>query len=224
MPRRRTIPTIVLAATALAAAVCSLPGCAAGTLIGGMAESYRRTSTRTVPSEYDGLRDRSFAVLVSADRVIQSTRPQAVARLTTLITARLIEHAGASGVVPAAAVLEFQFNRPQWVAMSYDQIAEHFGVDRLVVIDLYEFRLNDPGNAYLWSGVGAGDVGVVEADGPLGDDFAYSKAVAVRFPDQDGYGPTDYTADQIAAVLEKRFVDRVTWLFYDHEEPYYPDY
>lgn len=209
---------------ALIGAVLNTGGCAVATLVGGMAESHRRTSTHTIPSEYDGLKDTSFAVIVSADRVIQSTRPQEVARLTTLITARLVDHADASGVVPAAAVLEFQYNRPQWVAMTYDEVAEHFGVDRLIVVDLYEFRLNDPGNAYLWSGVAAANIGVVEADGPLGDDFSYSKVVSVRFPDQDGYGPTDYSGDQIAAILESRFVDRATWLFYDHQEPYYPDY
>lgn len=204
--------------------IVALQGCAAGVLVGGMIESYRETSTRPVPSEYDGLADKSFAVFIAADRLIQSNHPQAVARLTTLITQRLVENANAAGVVPPAVILEYQYNHPSWVAMTYDELAEHFGVDRLIYIDLYEFRLHEPGNAYLWGGVAAASVGVVEADGPLGDEFMYSKAVQVRFPDDAGYGPTEYSASQVSAVLEKRFVDRVTWLFYEHEEPYYPDY
>ncbi len=218
------IRTRISALFALALSVALLGGCAAGVLIGGMMESYRETSTRSIPSEYDGLSGKSFAVIIAADRLIQSDHPQAVARFTTLMTQRLMEFADASGVVPPAVILEYQYNRPSWVAMTYDEIADHFGVERLIYIDLYEFRLHEPGNAYLWSGVAAGTVGVVEADGPLGDEFSYSKSIGVRFPDEDGYGPTEYTAAQISAILEKRFVDRVTWLFYEHEEPYYPDY
>lgn len=205
-------------------ALISAPGCAVGTIVGGMAESHRRNSTRTVFSEYTGIVDKSFAVVVAADRGIQSIRPQQVARLTTLITQRLIEHADAAGVVPPAVILEYQYNNPRWVTLTYDELAEALGVERLIYVDLSEFRLNDPGNAHLWNGLASGTVGVVEADGPLGDDFAFSRQIAVRFPDQDGYTRTSYTADQVAAVLEKRFVDRLTWLFYDHEEPYYPDY
>ena len=209
----------------LAAAAAIAPaGCAVPTLVGGMAESYKRTSTHSIPSEYDGLKDKSFAVIVAAERMIQSSRPQEVARLTTLITERLITSADAAGVVPPSVVLGYQYNHPRWVTMTYDELAEEFGVERLVYVDLYEFRLNDPGNAYLWGGQAAATVGVVEADGPLGDEFVYSKQISVHFPDEDGYGPTDYTGEQIAAVLEKRFVDRLTWLFYDHQEPYYPDY
>lgn len=209
---------------AAALTTLTLVGCQAGVLLGGMAESYKQSSTHLIPGDYDGLVDKSFAVVVAADRLIQTSHPQEVTRLTMLITQRLIEHADAAGVVPPAVVLDYQYNHPQWVAMTNEELAEHFGVERLVYVDLYEFRLNEPGNAYLWGGLAAGQIGVVEADGPLGDDFMFSKQVSVKFPDKDGYGPTDYTGDQITAVLEKRFVDRLTWLFYDHQEPYYPDY
>lgn len=201
-----------------------LTGCALSTLAGGMAESYKRTSTRTIPSEYDGLKDKSFVVIVAADRLIQSSRPQEVARLTTLITQQLIENAGAAGVVPTSFVLQYQYNHPRWVTQTYEELATHFGAERLVYVDLNEFRLNEPGNSYLWDGLATAMIGVVEADGPLPEEFAYSKRIAVTFPDAEGYGPTDYSEAMVIAVLEKRFVDRATWLFYEHEEPYYPEY
>lgn len=205
-------------------ATATLNGCIAGTITGGMMESYRKSSTHAIPSEYDGLGDKSFAVVVAADRIIETNHPEVVASLTARITQRLIEHAGASGVVPPGVVLQYQYNHPRWVAMTYEELAKHFGVDRLVYIDLYEFRLHEPGNAYLWSGLAAGLVGVVEADGPLGDDFAFSKHVSVKFPDEKGYGPKDYTKLQLTSVLQRRFIDRITWLFYEHQEPYYPKY
>ena len=42
--------------------------------------------------------------------------------------------------------------------------------------------------------------------------------------DDEGYTPADFSEPQIAAVLQSRFIDRASWLFYEHEEPYYPDY
>ncbi|MEC9374632.1 MAG: hypothetical protein VYC34_12345, partial [Planctomycetota bacterium] len=164
------------------------------------------------------------AVIVAADRSIQSANPQLVPMLTNAISSRLAENSEASGYVPGMAILEFQYNNPRWVAMTHSELAEEFGVDRIVFVDVYEYRLHEPGNPYLWAGVAAANVGVVESDGPLPDDYIYSKAISVGFPDGAGFGPTDFNAATVATVLNSRFVDRITWLFYEHQEPYYPDY
>lgn len=207
-----------------ALAVAAMAGCQAAQLVGGMVESYKHSSTRPVAAEYEGLSDHDFAVVIAADRSIQSSHPQVVPRLTTLITERLVSNADASGVVPPARVVQFQYNHPSWSAMTYGELAEEFGVDRLIIVDLYEYRLHEPGNAHLWSGSAAAQVGVVEPDGPLGDDFAFTKRVSVKFPDDPGYGKNDLTRSQVSSVLQSRFTDRVSWLFYEHEEPYYPEY
>jgi len=223
---RRQRRTSLLIAGALAGGwiATSLVGCEAAVLVGGMMESYRQTSTRTVEAQYEGLEGKSVAVMVAADRLIQSTDPRIVARLTTLITERLVSEAGVSGFVPPTLIVEYQLNNPTWAATPYSEIAEEFGVDRLVFIDLYEYRLHEPGNAYLWSGLASANVGVIEADGALADDFVFTRHVSVKYPDERGLGPTDLPANQVAGQVQRRFLDRVTWLFYDHQEPYYPDY
>lgn len=201
-------------------------GCAVGMLIGGMAESHRRTSTRTIQAEYTGLEGKSFAVVVYADRVLQGNQPQLVPRLTNVITALLArpDRTGVTGFVPMPPLLEFQLSRPDWVTWTYVQLAEEFGVDRLVVIELVEYRLNEPGNSYVWDGVASCTVGVAETDGPYPNELEFRKDIRVRFPDQDGLGPTDYTNREVRSILEKRLIDRVSWLFYEHQEPYYPEY
>jgi len=198
-----------------------LSGCE---IAGVMAASYHATGTHEVYAEYQGLDDQSFAVFIAADRTIQAQNPRLVPRLTTAITAQLVANTGATGYVPAALVLDYTFNHPSWPAKPYGELAEELGVTRLIVIDLYEHRLNERGNSYLWQGVVAGNVGVVEADGAFPNDFAYTSGVSVGFPDGDGYGPDDFGADQILAVLERRFTNRASWLFYDHEEDNEPDY
>lgn len=201
-------------------------GCAIGALAGGMMESYRRTSTRPVAAEYEGLAGKSYAVAVYGDRVLQGSHPTLLPRLTNRISVLLADPArtGATGFVPAQLVLEMQFANPDWSGWSYERLAEEFGVERLIVVELYEYRLNETGNAYLWDGVVAAKVGVVEADGSIPNEFVFSKDIQVRFPTQSGLGPEEYSRPQVQAGLEQRFVDRVTWLFYEHQEPYYPEY
>lgn len=206
------------------AALVSGAGCEIVAVAGVMAESYKESSTRTVHADYTGLEDKTFMVLVAADRTVQASHPDLVARLTMLISNRLAQNAGASGYVPPAVVLEYQYNNPRWVAMGYEDIAEEFGVDRIVFVDLYEYRLHEPGNSYLWAGVAAATVGVVESDGPLASEFTYTSDVSVSFPDADGYGPADISEQLVQGELVRRFVDRAVWPFYEHQEPYYPDY
>lgn len=199
-------------------------GCQIVGIAGVMAESYKRSSTRTIPAEYTGLQGKNFAVIVSSDRVIQSDHPNLVPRMQMAIIERLRANVNASGFVPSDLMLTYLATNPRWAARPFSDIAEELGVERLIVIELLEYRLHEPGNTYLWNGAAAASVGVVEADGPLGDEFVFRKQLRVQFPDSDGYGPMDFGASFVSMRLQTRLLDRVTWLFYDHEEPYYPDY
>ncbi len=214
-----------LAALVMAAVACGGSGCAA---VGGAIENYRRSSTKSVDAEYTGLAGKSFAVVVSVDRSVQSDYPTLVEELTRRVTDRLSASTNeprAGGFVPSNDVIKYQYNRPGWAALPPSELAEALGgVDRLIFIELYEFRLNDPGNQYLWDGVAAGTVAVAETDSPLPDVYVFEKTVQIKFPDQGGYGPNEMNASLVGSVLIQRFVDRSTWLFYTHEEPYYPDY
>lgn len=212
----------VFAAAGAAAALVAASGCAIGQLVGGMAASYERTGSRTVAAKYKGLAGKNFAVVVYADRVIQADFPEVVGDLTVTISRRLAapeNGVGAAGYIPGERILQYQYNNPRWVVMPWRELAEELGVDRLVVVELNEFRLNDPGNQYTWAGVASGTVRVIEADGPSPDMPTMQEAVLVRFPDEDGYGPMQIPASSVRIALSKRFVDRASWLFYDHDEP-----
>jgi hypothetical protein len=50
------------------------------------------------------------------------------------------------------------------------------------------------------------------------DDFRFQKRINVKFPDAGGYGPADIPLAAVNTELTNRFVQRATWLFYDHEE------
>jgi hypothetical protein len=110
-----------------------------------------------------------------------------------------------------------------WNAMPYGEIAESIGVDRVVHIDIYEFRLHPPGNRWLWEGVAAANVGVIERDGYDPDEYAEVFSIESTFPDVKGVSRDSADASQIQRGLLTLFVQRTGWLFYSHFEPKYPD-
>ncbi|MEM9064672.1 MAG: hypothetical protein AAGB51_04200 [Planctomycetota bacterium] len=220
---RSTITQRALLCAALLPLLLVMSGCWVPALIGGAVESYKESSTRTVRSEYIGLDGKTYAVVVSADRAIQAEHPELTAAMTDRINMRLHEHTQASGHIPSGTLLTYLLNRPEWTAIPLIELAEDLGVDRLIYVELYEYRLNEVGNSYLWDGLASGTVAVIETE--LGtSDFAFERQVQVGFPDGSGYGPMDISRQVVTSALLARFVDRSSWLFYDHEEPYYPDY
>jgi hypothetical protein len=223
----RTLRAPALAAGLLCAitSTLALPGCGIVGAVGGVIENVRRESTRTVEPEYTGIEGKSYAVLVTADRGIQADHPGLLEHLTNRIDERLRQFAKAGGRVPPEDTLRWLSDNPRWPAMPRARLAEALGKpDRLILVELTEYRLNDPGNQYLWDGVAAGTVTVFETDGTRAERPAFRKAIEVKFPGKEGYGPNDLTTEQVTSALALRFIDRSSWLFYTHEEPYYPEY
>jgi len=215
-PSRSASPTArFLLGCALAAVFAG--GCDLAAVVASGIEENRRTKATAA---YEGIEGRSFAVIVSVDPAAEAEIPGIGYQIQTRVTSMLAEHAGASGYVPAADVRRFQLENPGWPAMRRTELADRLGgVERLVLIEVYDFRLREPGNRYLWEGVASGTVGVVEADGSLPEETIFQNPVRVGFPDEMGYGQDDFGATVVSSALIKRFSDRAGWLFYDHIEP-----
>lgn len=215
----RLIITKFASVLALTAALAVLPACVIGAFVGGAAESFRRTGSTVVPALYDDIAGHSFTVVVSADRLIQSEEPGLVQRITRQINDRIAFNAGASHGIPSDALLGVLYNTPQWPAMPPGDVASMLGVERLIWVELTEYRLHEPGNEYVYDGVALGTVLVYEAESPLPDDPVFERGIAVRFPDSSGFIATDLPASAVTTELSSRFINRVAWLFYEHEEP-----
>jgi hypothetical protein len=211
-----------------AVSAVSLSGCVIGTIIGGMAESYRQESTKTVKPESDVLQGKSFAVLVSCDRSIEEAAPGLSAMLVTRISERLADpgnDAGTTGVVPPAMIVQYMYDNPGWRAKSTEDLSKALGgVQRVIFVEITEFRTTEPGNQYLYDGVCAGSLSIAEADSKLADYYTFERSILVKFPDERGRRPDEIPETAVRTELVRRFVDRATWPFYTHEEPYYPKY
>lgn len=205
---------LALAACAFWSGGCTLFGFAAV-----MAEEARNQTPIDVDAEYAGLAGKNFAVVVAADRILQGQYPNLVPQLVAALTERLRSSpTGASGYQPAEVVLAYLYQNPSWVAMSRADLARALGVERLIYVDMSEFRLHDPGNQYLWQGVAMAQLGVIEAESDYPDEFMFERMISVKYPDKENFGPTDYNATEVTARLLQRFIDRTTWPFFKHEE------
>jgi hypothetical protein len=149
--------------------------------------------------------------------------PTVVGQITANVAVRIARHVKGATVLPPGEVLNWQYRTPQWRALAHGEVAKELGVDRLVYIDLYEYRLNPVGNSYLWDGVAGANIGVIEADGLAPDEFVYTTNVVERFPDQEGVGRESARREDIERGLLTLFVQRSSWLFYRHIEDKYPD-
>lgn len=213
----RTARTLAL----LLACLCPLAqGCNIVGFFGVVERERRRSSTITVEAEYEGLTGQSVAVVVDASREVYLTMPEVVATLHAAITQRLGENAGVRSVAPTDRVSRLLYNEPGLLDGTFDAVAERLGVTRLVVVQLEEFRLVEQGNPYVWDAVASGQVLVIEADSYIEDDVRLDRYVSVAFPDQASVTREELPARFVLSELVRRFSNRASWFFYDHEERY----
>jgi len=215
---RHNRATGVAAALALAAVCLIASGCTLMGAIGGMAASFKRTGSHNVTPKYTGLSEKSFAVIVAADRSIQADYPGIVSIITREVSKILSEHTAASGMLPPDEVLRYQSAHPDWFVKSPDDLVKVLGVDRVIYIDLRDFSLTDPGNPYIYNGVAGGTVQVYESESRVATEAAFTEAIRVQYPDQAGLSPQQVPRSDVLIELSRRFVERSAWLFYEHEE------
>ena len=146
----------------LALAGSTLGGCEAAYLFGGMAQNFEYAKQIEVLSKYEGLENQTVAVIVQSDMATMYENPDLEYSIAIGVAGRIQKEVPGVRVVDPRRVHTWKFRTPQWSSMPMGEIATRLDVDRLVHVDIYEYRLHPPGNRYLWDGVCAANVGVIE--------------------------------------------------------------
>lgn len=194
---------------------CFCGGCQ---FLGVMAASNERFEEVDIPAEYRGLDGKTVAVLIDAPYEVQYEYPLIVPTLTDLINLRIAAMlSDTTRVLLTREVLNYQADNVYWAAMDYRDLARDLQVERLVIIDLIEYRLLDSGNSYVWDGRCTGDVLVIEADGVDPSTPVYTKRVYSVFPKASGVSRDSEPRSAIERGLMSDFMQRVVWLFHDHQ-------
>ncbi len=208
---------------ALGVWACLLAGCAAGNLLGGMAQNFEYQKKIQVLPKYEGLEHKTVAVVVNADLATLYEFPGLTMTISTGISARINEYVDGTSVVDPRIIQKWQYQTPQWNALPYGDLVEQLNVDRVVYVDLYEWRLHPPGNQWMWDGVAAANIGIIERDGIMPDIFSDEFSIISEFPAESNITRDGANENQIRTGLLAEFIKETSWLFYEHLEPKYPD-
>lgn len=203
---------------------CTMWSCAIGKLLGGMAQNYEYTKLVEVHPVYSDLENKTVAVIVDVDLVTLYEHPDVAVTIGANVARRLSTNVPGIKVVPPSLVSQWQFRTPQWNTLPYGEIAQKLNVDRIVHIDVHDFRLHPPGNQWLWDGLCGASVGIIERDGYDPDSYVDTFNVTVAFPDMPGVTRENASAQGVQTGLLTLFTRQTSWLFFTHLEPKYPDH
>ncbi len=197
-------------------------GCMVPAVVGGIGSVIEKSKKLDVPAQYDGLEGKTVAVLASADHSVLMEHAAVAGNIAANIALRIAQNVNQASVLGPGEVEEWKYRTPRWQTLAPGEIAKELGVERLVVIDLYEYRLNPLGNSYIWDGMAGANIHVAEADSLSPDEYVFTTTIAVKFPDLEGLGRNQATATQVNTGLALKFVQHSSWLFYRHIEDKYP--
>lgn len=212
--RRRSQRTVWLTGV-LALLLIGGAGCGP---VGWMAHGIGGGGQRVImPADYAGLQARSVAVLVAVDdRTLHQYR-QAPAHVSRAVGMEIAEHVEGAQLTSSRKVLAFQEENPYWATDRYSRLARELNVDRLVIIDVMDYRTHEPGNRHVWQGTISGTVLVVDVDDADPDNPVYSATVQADYPEDTKLGTLQADDATIQANMVKIFATKVGQLFYDHE-------
>lgn len=184
----------------------------------GCHESVHDPKTYDREAQYIGLNEKSVAVIVAMSDQTEYKYPNARRQLAREITRRLALNVPGVTVVDPDRILAWQQQNPYWTARTPSQIIEALNVDRMIMVEVGEYRLTESGDANIKRGVISANVNVVEADALDPDDYAFTAPLRVSFPDEfrTRVGLVSASADDILTITVSRFTEDAAGMFYDH--------
>lgn len=222
MMRKFSVCSIFIVA-ALVGMISVLGGCQ---LFGVLAYAVTGDDGRKVDvkSQYVDLAYRKTAVIVALPEDTYRRYPTAQKRITQMIARRLQLNVEGVRIINPDHIVSFQNENPYWNTLLYSELADAFNVDRLILVDVNQYSMYEPGNQNVMQGVIVADVGVIEAANPetgevgSGNNLAFQQIVEVRYPEDTELGVPDGDQATVELATVATFAERAVWLFHDHEE------
>ncbi|XAM00489.1 hypothetical protein OT109_03675 [Phycisphaeraceae bacterium D3-23] len=181
-------------------------------------ESVHDPKTYDREAQYLGLNDKSVAVIIAMSDQTQYKFPDARQQLAREITRRIAISVPGVDVVNPDTIIRWQGENPYWNARPPSKLIEALNVDRVVMVEIGEYRMTDPGDTNIKRGVISGNINVIEADALDPDNYAFTQTIRLSFPDEfrTRVGLAAASLDDIRTITVSRFTEDTAGLFYDH--------
>jgi len=219
--KKSTRPSSPLRAACLAVLIAiplALTGCknVAG-FVGHVVGGEEKDKVYEVEAKYKTLAGHSVAIVVKADQTLYFQYPAAPGTIQRSIAAELALQMPSVRLTDPAQIEKFQKENPYWNTMPDGDLLKRLKVERLILVDIAEFSLHEPGNASVWRGTIRGNVSVHEDNSANANNSTFSENVDSLFPNDSKVGVLNSDDQTMLFGLSKRFSQAVVGLFYDHK-------
>lgn len=191
-----------------------------GLLVTGCGPSRSVTQTVIdVKGQYLDLANRSVAVVVSMSDYAEFNHPTAKAMITEEMVRRIQTNVPGVTLTSPREVLKWQRDNPYWATRPASMLIKQLKVERLVLVEIGEYRTHEPGDKHILRGVISASVNIVEAEADDPDNFgaSFTKNVMYPEPGESKIGRVGDDEALIEARTQIRFSETAAGLFYDHQ-------
>ncbi len=164
-----------------------------------------------VPGEYDGLKDKTVAVVCRPTASLQYTNASVSKQLARLVARELERNIRKIQVIDPSEVDQWT-DENSWD--EYLQVGQALKADVVIGIDLEQFSLYQGQTLYQ----GRANLVVKVLDVDQGGDVLFEKTFPQSvYPPNTGIATSDRPEAEFRAEYLRRLADQVGWLFYPHD-------
>ena len=159
------------------------------------------------------------AVVVSTYDHTQFNHPEARGLITNEIVRRIVANVPGARVSDPKEVLAWQEQNAYWAARPPSMLVRQLDVDRLVLVEIGEYRTHEPGDRHVLRGVISATVNIASADAADADNFDASFTKNVMYPTEreSKVGRVGEGEQLIEQRTQLRFSEEVAGLFFDRQ-------
>jgi len=173
--------------------------------------------TVTIPAEFDGLKDRTTAVVVFASESTLFEYPQVTLNLSSTVSNMLRENVENAKLVDPMKVTAYQTKNMHWANLDRTELGKALKADFVMFISLVEFSTVEEGYVDLLRGRINGEAKVFDCSKPEGESLVWTcPNITIQHPKS----PTVRNSRNEAAIRHivlTKFSDELTKKFYLHK-------
>lgn len=176
--------------------------------------------TEDVKAEFNGLSDKTVAVIVYAEKSVQFEYSDVQLSVSAIVSGELAKNVKKIKIVDPRRIIKYQDENVYWDEKDKSELAKVFGADYVLFITLVEYSTREPGSVNLYRGRIVAQASLYKAGTPERTARVWqNKDVRVIYPEHDPTGQPQENDRVIRLKTEAEFAEKLGKKFYDHKAP-----